>query len=520
MDDFLAMFDDDDDSDGKDDKEPKNTKTPQDLNSKLENPGEEDLPLTFGIQFIQNALRSWAIQRTVAQYQQQRLQYEQSRHMEAQPKRGPGRPRKFDTDEDNLRPSSPPTHIRIDLAKTPEGAAIAAFQDVLDSGCLQVNAILPTPLTRSLRRLYMQIDHLINQGSRNEPQWQCMSYSAQIAAQKARVEKWKVAHAKAQQEMLRQHQLAQQQVMQQMGIPQHQRNMTVEQAQQQHAIDLERKRGLRDAAQQPHLTQYLTNPLRLNTQPAASPSGHAHSMQHVNDASAGSPGVNGANYPNGLPSQTRSTDRNGVQLDKIKLYMPNFLPRSGQSMKFSFAPHNELALHTFGAQAFPTNESGPNIPNRGPMSAHPSTSVNHAHSHLSNGNAPLPVLPSNAPKHTIVDNDVEMLDSRPVSRKSAGDVQSALTNGIGLAAEVIDSVSSSSAAVLPTPGGRSNSVPVVSPDLTSPAVHMPNGINDSRPASPFVVITPPMGTPRMGSKGKGRAIDSQITQPEVMVIDQ
>lgn len=512
------MFDDEDDSDDKDKKDDKTSKVQQDLNRKLESPGEADFPLTHGIQFIQNALRSWAIQRTVAQYQQQRLQYEQSRHLESQPRRGPGRPRKFDTDED-LRTASPPTHIRIDLVRTPEGAAIAAFQAVLDSGCLQVNALLPAALTRSLRRLYMQIDHLINQGSRNESQWQCMSYGAQIAAQKVRVEKWKIAHAKAQQEMVRQQQLAQQQVMQQMGIPQHQRSMTVEQAQQQHAMELERKRALRDAAQQPHLTQYITNPLRLNSQTTASPTGHAHSVQHANDVCTGSPGANEVNgqveYPNGLPSEAGSADNPSIQLNKTNSFMPNFLPRSGQSMKFSFAPQSELALQTFGAQAFPTNESGPNIPNRGPMSANPITSTTHAHSRSANGSAAAAAVSLNGTKEVAAnESDVEMLDARPVSRKSNGDADLALTltNGTAMA------VKSSSTAAQLTPEARSSSVPSISTNATSPATKAVNGVNNSMPASPIVLIET---TPTSGvvDKGKGRAMDAQVAQPEAMVIE-
>lgn len=509
------MFD-DDDSDGK---EAKGAKDTQDLKYKQQNPGEPDSPLTYGIQFIQNALRSWAVQRTIAQYNQQYFQYHQSRNESSTQKRGPGRPRKFDNVDEDHRPPPPPTHIRIDLAKTPEGAAIAAFQDVLDSSCLQVNAVLPVPLTRALRRLYMQIDHLINQGSRNEPPWQCMSYGAQIAAQKIRVDKWKVAHAKAQEEMARQQQLAQQQVMQQMGIPQHQRHMTAEQVQQQHAIDLERKRSLQHAAQQPHLTQYLTNPLRLNTSPAGGSAGHATAASPVNHASTSPPGagtVNGqTGFPHGLPSQSSPADGKDVRLDKIKLYMPNFLPRSGQSMKFSFAPHNELALKTFGAQAFPTNHTGPNLPNRGPMSANPPMPMNRAHT--PDGSIPTPVVPSNVPRPTESKNDdVEMIDcvakdeTRPASRKSVGDVQSAFANGAASPNETGLNFSTSTA----VSGGRSSSVPVVSHDAASPPTQMSNGTHTSVPASPAIASN------AFSDGRKTAALPSGHSHPEVMVIDE
>ena len=80
-----------------------------------------------------------------------------------------------------------PAEIRIKAETQPEGLAVKAFQEVLDSGCLRVNAMLPHELTRALMNLYMQIDHLINQGAKDETTWQCMSYGAQIAANKLRL---------------------------------------------------------------------------------------------------------------------------------------------------------------------------------------------------------------------------------------------------------------------------------------------------------------------------------------------
>lgn len=386
VDDFLAMFADGDndigDEDEGDDNGNKISEPSKEPPLMLDPRGEPDTALTYGIQFIQNALKSWATQRLSAQYAQHVQQLAQLKRMKSQPpRRGPGRPRKFE--HSSAQQELPPSIIEMPLSSTPEGAAIAAFQEVLDSGCLQVNARLPVPLTRALRHLYMQIDQLINQGSRNEGEWQCMSYNAQIKANQIRVQKWKDAQVKAQAEMARQQQLAQQQMMHQMGIPPHQQHrgrMTTEQMQQAHAIDLERRRDLQQAAQQPHLTQYLTSPMLLNPQLPGTPNSFVPSPSSANGPSAGSPP---ANAPNGdspkeqstvLPNPLNILNTGGGKpytFDKVKLYTPGFLPRSGQSMKFSFAPHSELAVQTFGAQAFPPGNHGPNLPNRGPMSKSP-----------------------------------------------------------------------------------------------------------------------------------------------------
>ena len=68
LDNFLGMFD--------DDEEPsKEEVTKKKLDYRLPEPRESDGPLTYGIQFIQNALKSWAQQRLqhqfAAQLQQQ-----------------------------------------------------------------------------------------------------------------------------------------------------------------------------------------------------------------------------------------------------------------------------------------------------------------------------------------------------------------------------------------------------------------------------------------------------------------
>jgi len=387
LDSFLGMFDDDDERDSSELKEPKEPKEskerekskepekPKDdpakrLDHVLQTPGQSDGPLTYGIQFIQNALKSWAQQRLQHQYAPQLL--EQGRQWQQQQlanqKRGPGRPRKFhDGDEPDRHhiPSQPPP-FQIRQESTPEGVAIKAFQQVLDSGCLQVNALMPQELTSALRHLYMQIDHLINQGAKNEPQWQCMSYGAQIAANKARVDKWKDAHAKAQEEMARQHQLAHQTMMQQMGMaatPQ-EGHMTPAQAQQAHAIELERKRSIHHAAQQPQISQNLLNPMQFGNQQQGLPTGTP-----ANANQTGSP----APAQNGFPNQPSPANGNGARsIQSMKMYTADLTPRTGAQMKFSFPPNNDKAVKAFGVQAFP-NAGSPagNTPNRGHMTATP-----------------------------------------------------------------------------------------------------------------------------------------------------
>lgn len=106
MDNFLAMFDDDDDSDDKDESEPE----PEPEVEKpryLEHTGEPDGPLTYGIQFIMNALKSWAQQRLNQQYMAAAQQVKS-------------------TEGNAVPPNLPERPI---LADTPEGKAIAAFRD-------------------------------------------------------------------------------------------------------------------------------------------------------------------------------------------------------------------------------------------------------------------------------------------------------------------------------------------------------------------------------------------------------
>ena len=536
------MFDEEDSDDEDEEKDQEYDDGKPNLDYRLQNPGDEDGPLTYGIQFIQNALKSWAQQRLTAQYAQHYHQMEQQRCNEMQPpKRGPGRPRKFDNGEDDPRPMPPPpTTIQMDLSNTPEGAAVAAFQEVLDSGCLVVNTVLPIELTRALRTLYMQIDHLINQGSRNEQPWQCMSYGAQIQANKTRVEKCEEAQARVQEEMAKQQLIAQQTMMQQMSIPQQQHQqqrgpITVEQAQQAHAMELERRRGLQHAAQQPHLTKSLTNPLLLNSQPQGTPSGYAPSPSPVNGASAGLPGgvANGPpKLPNGLPSASSPAGGKGVALDKIKLYWPNYLPRSGQSMKFSFAPTNELAIKAFGAQAFPTPHApGPNLPNRGPMSASPAVNA----PQMPNGTVSTPVLGSNAPspappQPSRANSDTIHVtlkrDLRYASQTAAGNVTSFVTNGTTTPKENEASKFGAFRPLNPPNAHQRSSSMSVDPSHAAspprPSIEIPNNTRPSTPASasPSALRSSTATVNKLTDEFKGSSLDSRFPHPGAVVVDQ
>ena len=361
---FLGLFDEGDESDSSenatksdDDTQNKDQKPSTDaeddmekLDYQLPEPGEPDGPLTYGIQFIQNALKSWAQQRLQHQYHSELVKqaHDWQQQCIASQKRGPGRPRKFPDDHDHERqlPPTQPPPFQIKMESTPEGVAIKAFQHVLDSGCLQVNSMLPTELTTALRHLYMQIDHLINQGAKNEPQWQCMSYGAQIAANRTRVEKWRDAQARAQEEMARQQQLANQAMMRQMGLAQttaaQHPPLTPEQARaeaQAREIELDRRRSMNLALQQPEVSANMLNPMQFNNQPRITPAASHASTPKPPPARRSQPGSPAVPNPQStVPSQHG---------------MPNLTPRSGASMKFSFPPPSAEAAKAFGANAFP-----------------------------------------------------------------------------------------------------------------------------------------------------------------------
>lgn len=307
----------------------------------LENPGAPDAALYYGIKFIQNALRSWARQRLNTEYAHFYWAEHHRHSSQHQPqKRGPGRPRKFDDDPNNSK--LPPANIRMDLAHTNEGRAIAAFQDVLESGCLQVNVTLPIELSRALRILYAQIDQLINQVPKMNMPWQCLSYDVQITANKIRVDEWKEARARATAEMERQQMLAQQQVMQQMGIRSGRSGMSNEQPQNSPVADFHRRSSSNQELPRTHQSPY----------PPLPPAGQTAFVNAVPPVSVpnGTPTTSGMPHilPNAAPIPSSPASVHGVPL-------ANLLSRSGQSMKFSFDTSSELARKA--------------LPNRGPMGA-------------------------------------------------------------------------------------------------------------------------------------------------------
>ena len=303
MDNFLAMFDDDDDSDDKDESEPEPEPEAEPEKPRyLEHTGEPDGPLTYGIQFIMNALKSWAQQRLNQQYIATAQQAQKS------------------TEGNAVPPSIPDRPI---LADTPEGKAIAAFRDVVESGCLQVNVVLPADLAGAVRHLYVQIDQLINQGGKPPREaWHPMSYAAQIHAHEMRLEQFREQQARAQ-----------------------------------------------------HNGFYSM----YNTMgPPSMPGGPSHQMQYPGQVHTDrrrstpyAPSQGHNNHPSrvSLPSGIAGLSPSPPVTGNYRL------PRSGQTMNFSFAPENPAAIQAFGPGAFPAanQNHGSNIPNRGPMSASPIT---------------------------------------------------------------------------------------------------------------------------------------------------
>lgn len=432
-DDLLAMFDDDENDSSDGNAQASHPQPPVEqaketnaaLDHILESPGRNDHALSYGIKFIQNALKSWAHQRLSAQHSQYYWQAHNTARQQLQPqKRGPGRPRKFDDDELVFDP--PPARYEVPLSKTVEGSAIAAFQDVLDSNCLQVNAILPTELGRALRILYRQIDQLINQGSRSDPHWHCMSYDAQIIAHRLRVEEWSAARSRAAVEAQRQQSLAEQAVHQQMGISPVGSMFVYDQAQRDRTLELERRRNAQQAVQQPHLSGSIANPISLAEQVTARAAANNIGAVQVNgvtsEAARGMSGPSSipASAPSSTPMPSSPSIPEGLSADKLKSLASNLFSRSGQSMKFSFAPNSDLALKAFGPQAFPSNRSGPSLPNRGPMKPAPAPATPTISTSSSPTQAPAPQPQvSKPPALTRESSDTIQVASRPSSWQTA-----------------------------------------------------------------------------------------------------
>lgn len=347
LDEFLELFNSDDSSDEQDGSNSE-TDDPVEKPRYLEHTGEPDGPLTYGIQFIMNALKSWA----QARLQQQHLAAIQQGQMPppASPNAPPSTTRSFVP----RRPS---------LSDTPEGKAIAAFREVVESGCLQVNVVMPADLAAAVRHLYVQIDQLINQGSKAPPEpWQPMSYSAQIKAHQMRVERWKDQEARAQQAMGHHQQPRPGFYQMPPGIP-HIPNGHFHQPQH--------PQQMHDASDRRRSTPQVPNQHHASQPPRASlPAGiNGLPPSPLNGPFAGPPpnpqgGLPGQEHPHGFNGEMSLEER--VRLMQTGNYR---LPRSGQTMTFSFAPENPAALQAFGAGAFPAMNQphSSNIPNRGPM---------------------------------------------------------------------------------------------------------------------------------------------------------
>ena len=310
----------------------------------LEHTGVPDGPLTYGIQFIMDALHSWADQR-VRQQRQQHITMLQARMLPPAVNPGNGAvPQNFAaTSNGQTAPKMP------DLNDTPEGKAIAAFRDVVESGCLQVNLILPADLADAVSRLYLQIDHLINQGNRvqPEPPYRPVSYSAQIISHQKRIDRFKDDQARRQQAS------AQQGLNPMYGMPpQAMLGGYPQQAPFQHqmyAPPAGRRRSTPQAPQAPgqphaHLQQRVSLP----------PGAHGPSQPSANGNMAG--------HPSAVPGAPRPDGPQGLSNEERlrAMYAPNLrLPRSGQMMNFSFAHENPAAIQAFGQNSFPASKQVP-----------------------------------------------------------------------------------------------------------------------------------------------------------------
>lgn len=240
--------------------------------------------------------------------------------------------------------------ITFTLAGTPEGRAIAAFRAVVESGCLRVKTVIPVELSRALRRLYLQIDHLINQGGKQDLPWRCLSYRAQIEANRLRVNHWRDEQAKVEQEMIRHHQYAHQHMMQQMGLPAHfTSTMFYQQPHDVEDLAHHQQRQKQNLIRLP--AQATDNPMAGQRLPVLAKSYKVHNQA--------------------LDSITGSQRRKSSSKHETK--RPNaLLPRSGQSMQFSFAATSDAALQGFEAK---TLHTGRQVNTQGQHSKQVTTSI-------------------------------------------------------------------------------------------------------------------------------------------------
>lgn len=247
-----------------------------------------------------NALKSWAQQRL----HQQALAAAQETRMAT---------------TDGSLPGKSIIASKQNLSDTPEGKAIAAFRDVVESGCLRVNVVLPAELANAVRHLYVQIDQLINQGGKPPPEpWHPMSYIAQIKAHQIRVDTWREQQARVQ--------------------GRHQQN-------------------------NPGLYQ-----MHSSMAPPPMPGGHQAQFQNQlhgpSDRRRSTPYAPGQPYHESASRLSLPAGAQGGHAGSPPITANYRLPRSGQTMNFSFAPENLAAIQAFGPGAFPAinHSQGPASP--------------------------------------------------------------------------------------------------------------------------------------------------------------
>nr|POE86928.1 hypothetical protein CFP56_63960 [Quercus suber] len=341
-------------------------------------PGVPDENLMYGIQFIQNALKSWAHQRmqnVLAEHTMKQWHEQQALQNDRR-----GRPRKFNYEAHQQELNAA---VHMSLANQPEGRAILAFHEVLQCGALQVNGILPSEMARAMKHLYMQIDHLINKGPRTEPPFVCMSYGAQQAAHRYRLQRITEDVAKMQEDLGLQQRFGQQDLAQAKGstVP-NQRNFV--QGQQGFPSHLDRRPGsYPQGSQLDQAGHSSVNPIVVGSQPSdfsttassilpgegrlrnTPTAQHRHAANDRNAASQSESILQ-------IASQTKGIHVFGRQMERALIEGTGLLTRSGKQMRFSFSPENEQALRVFGPGAFPNGDhTASSLPNGGSRAAKP-----------------------------------------------------------------------------------------------------------------------------------------------------
>lgn len=311
-------------------------------NRYLEHTGVPDGPLTYGIQFIMDALHSWAEQR-IRQQRQQHMVMIQARML---PPALPSSDNTAVSHNKSATLNGEATPKLPDLSDTPEGQAITAFRDVVESGCLQVNLILPADLARAVSHLYLQIDHLINQGNRTqqEPPYHPVTYASQSIAHQKRLDRFRDEQARRQQALAQQglhpmYGMAPQPMLN--GFPQH-----LPFQNQMYAPPAGRRRSTPQVPGQPqaHLPPRVSLPAGT-TEPLQSPAN--------GNVAGNSSTLPGAPRQDGLPVLSKEERVRMMNAANLRL------PRSGQMMNFSFAHDNPAALQAFGKGSFPTTKQAP-----------------------------------------------------------------------------------------------------------------------------------------------------------------